>query len=418
MTEGTRFKLYPQAPFAGDEPLETVWISSPAGTVGPGPRDDRLYTVYPIGKTHPYGIVVTPSADPESLPPWLGPVLPPPYPSAEGHFDHVETETPQFEAAHAFGCARFVIDIWEDYFGRALRWQFSDRYPRMEISLYPPLDNAYSGYGFIELGAEGSTGDHYSLNFDVIAHELGHAIIYGEVGVPDPGAEIGEYYGFHESAADLVALISSLHFETLVDHLLLQTRGNLYTYNALSRVSELAPNRQIRIAANDVRLSAFKNGWRNEHTLSLPLTGAFFDILVDIFHEILKDNRLISQTVEDLSDKLLARPEYGRVMQAEFDRLFPRNPEGFKAALLAARDTMGAYLAATWLMLDRDYLDYTDVADAFEAVDQTASAGRYRRLIRGNFAMRDIGYVRVGPQLAPLKENSHFGRHRTLLPPR
>ncbi len=155
---------------------------------------------------------------------------------------------------------------------------------------------------------------------------MGHAIIYGEVGVPDPGTEIGEYYGFHESAADLVALISSLHFETLVDHLLIQTRGNLYSYNSLSRIVELAPNRQIRIAANDVQLSAFKNGWRNEHTLSLPLTAPFFDIFVDIFHEILKTTGLITPFVEDLSDKLLATPAYASVMQAHFDTLFARNP--------------------------------------------------------------------------------------------
>jgi hypothetical protein len=283
----------------------------------------------------------------------------------------------------------------------------------MEVSIYPPLDNAYSGYGFIELGSEASTGDLYALNFDVVAHEMGHAIIYGEVGVPAPGTELGEYYGFHESAADLVALVSSLHFETLVDHLLIETRGNLYSYNSLSRIVELTPNRQIRIAANDVQLSAFKDGWRNEHTLSLPLTGAFFDILVDIFHEILKENRLISPFVEDLSDKLLATPEYAPVMQAHFDALFARNPEGFKAALLAARDTLGNYLAATWQQLDSDYLDYTDVADAFEAVDAKATGGRYRRLIRGNFAMRDIGYVRVGPQLAPLSEKSHIGAHRS-----
>ena len=47
---GTRFRLFPQAPFvdADNEP-EQVYISCPAGTVGPGPADDRMYALYPNG---------------------------------------------------------------------------------------------------------------------------------------------------------------------------------------------------------------------------------------------------------------------------------------------------------------------------------------------------------------------------------
>ena len=146
----------------------------------------------------------------------------------------------------------------------------------------------------------------FSLNFDVIAHEVGHAIIYSEVGVPDPDQATGEYFGFHESAADLVALVSSLHFNSLVEHLLENTSGNLYMLNTVNRMAELSGNKQIRIAANDVRLSKFAEGWVKEHKLSQPLTGAFFDILVDIFHECLVDYGCITPDMEDLSDKLLA----------------------------------------------------------------------------------------------------------------
>ena len=53
---GTRFKLYPQPGFLGDFAVpETIYISAPAGTIGPGPSDQRIYTVYPIGKPAPYG---------------------------------------------------------------------------------------------------------------------------------------------------------------------------------------------------------------------------------------------------------------------------------------------------------------------------------------------------------------------------
>ena len=99
-----------------------------------------------------------------------------------------------------------------------------------------------------------------------------------------------------------------------------------------------------------------------------------------------------------------------------FDQAFDRNPDGFKEALLLTRDTLGTYLADTWSLLNADDLNYTHVAKAFEQVDREFSGGRYQRLIRGNFDMRDIGHVRVGPQLAPLGKNSHVNSVRTLVP--
>jgi hypothetical protein len=213
-----------------------------------------------------------------------------------------------------------------------------------------------------------------------------------------------------------VALVSSLHFNSVVDDLLLTTRGNLYMFNLFNRMAELSDNDEIRIAANDRRLREFARGWVKEHDLSEPLTGAFFDIFVDLFHDHLVEARVISPEVEDLSDRLLATPQYAPVMQRLFDRAFADHPDDFKLALLDTRDLFGTYLAETWMRLDADHLNYIDVADTFEAVDRDFSGGRYRRHIRGNFDMRDIGYVRVGPQLEPFGHDSHAGSARTLVP--
>lgn len=414
--DGTRFRLYPQASFAGAPvALETVWISTPAGSVGPGPADRRAYTIFPIGKTKPYGIG---GAAELLLPPWRGRAHAPALPDADGHFDHIEPGTPQFEMAHLFGAVHFVLDVWEGYFGRRIRWHSERDFPRLELSILPTLENAYAGYGFIEVGGDRKGGTYvpYSLNFDVIAHEVGHAIIYSELGVPDPGAESGEYFGFHESAADLVALIASLHFNTIVDDLLLATRGNLYTLNTLSRMAELSESTQIRIAANDRRLAEFAEGWVKEHELSQPLTGAFFDILVDIFHEELLEAGLITPFMEEVADRLLATPKYAMVMQSLFDKAFDSNPDGFKMALLRSRDILGTLLADTWTLIEPQHLTYAGIAKAFAEVDRELNGGRYQRLMRGNFDMRDIGHVRVGPQLRPFGRDSHAGSARTLVP--
>ena len=198
--------------------------------------------------------------------------------------------------------------------------------------------------------------------------------------------------------------------------LLDRTRGNLYTYNVLSRMGELSPEVQIRTAAMMFGCRCFSVGWRDEHLLSQPLTGAFFDIFVDIFHENLLDHGLIGPDVEDLSDQLLATPDYAPVMQVLFDQAYGRNPDGFWDALLLTRDTLGTYLADTWMRLDASHLSYIHVANSFEDVDREISGGRYRRLIRGNFDMRDIGQVRVGPQLTPLGKHSHVNSVRTQVP--
>ncbi|MEX3011162.1 hypothetical protein [Hoeflea sp. TYP-13] len=418
--EGTRFNLFPQPRFLDDyEEPETVFVSSPAGTLAPGPADDRMYTIFPIGKPAPYGINPDPdSRDDVPMPPWKGECHPPAMPDEEGHFDHLEPGTPQFEAAHLFGTVRFVLDVWEGYFDRVIPWHSKKHYDRLELTILPSLENAYSGYGFLEMGGDRKHGGYkpFSLNFDVIAHEVGHAIIYSEVGVPDPARTTGEYFGFHESAADLVALISSLHFNSLIDRLLQNTSGNLYRLNSITRMAELSDNSQIRIAANDVRLSEFERGWIKEHKLSQPLTGAFFDIFVDLFHECLLEYGTIDQNLESLSDELLATPDYAPVMQTLFDEAFLRDPDGFKLALIDARDILGTYLADTWQRLDRNSLNYVDVARDFLDVDAEHTSGRFATLIHGNFAMRDIGKVRVGPQLAPLEEDSHANSVRTVVP--
>jgi hypothetical protein len=418
---GTRFRLYPQPPYAEEAAvLETVWVSPPAGSVGAGPSDQRMYVVDPIGKPRSYG----PSPNPRGgtslyLPPWDGPARAPALPDAEGHFDDLEPGTPEFEAAHVYGSVRFVLDIWEDYFGHTIDWHFASRFEQMEISLLRDLNNALMGYGFLEVGYDQTLAGPprpFTLNFDVVAHEVGHAIIYSQVGVPTPETQEGEYFGFQESAADQVALISLLHFESVVERLLARTRGNLYTLNRLNRIAELSEHEQLRLAANSYTLTDFAAGWTDEHILAQPLTGAVFDILVDVFHEELLERRLISPKVEDLADQLEYRSEYAELIQSLFDAAYADDPEGFKEALLDTRDTLGLLLAGAWSRLSPHSLNFEDVGDALLDADLALTGGRYQTQILQNFRWRDIGAVTVGPRLAPPDEDSHAFSARTLVP--
>src|SRR5882757_7630929 len=101
---GTRFRLYPRPPFVHpDWPAEIVTISSADGPIGPGPSDDRIYLINPIGKALPYGVNPGPLGTPHlDLPPWRGRIRPPVLPDAEGHFDYLTLGMPEFEEAHVF----------------------------------------------------------------------------------------------------------------------------------------------------------------------------------------------------------------------------------------------------------------------------------------------------------------------------
>ena len=418
---GTRFRLFPQPRFGrlASEP-ETVWLLPTAGTLAAGPADERMYVIDPIGKPYPYGIARGPYGSSFLYyPPWNGPVRPPPLPDAEGHFDYLPVGTPAFESAHAYGVARFVLDIWEDYFGHRIGWHFLGTYDRLEIALLRALENATAGYGFMELGSEVVDGalQLFSLNFDIVAHEMGHLILYSQIGLPDLDAVDGEFFGFHESGADLVALITALHFNSVVDHLLETTRGNLYTFNELNRFAELSPSKQIRMADNTTKLSAFAAGWTDEHDLSEPLTGAFFDLFVDVFHDKLVERGVISPDVEALMDELERQPELAGVIQSYFDRAYAENAAAFRLALLESRDQAGTALAKLWARLPANYLHYDEIGDLMLEVDQDMTGGRHIAEIITNFRWREIGMVTVGPRLAPPSAAAnHAFSARTVMP--
>ena len=201
--QGTRFRLFPQSPslpaFLVPEP---VYIASPPGSIAAGPLDARMYVVDPVRKDRLYGYPY--------LPPYTGAVRPPARPNRYGHFDTFGEGTREFCAAHMFGVVRRVLDIWEDYLGHEVRWHFADLLPSLELIPLVEWENAQSGFGFIETGhtpATSSVSMPYCLSFDVLAHELGHAILFAELGVPVGAARTGQFLAFHEAMADLIALV-------------------------------------------------------------------------------------------------------------------------------------------------------------------------------------------------------------------
>jgi hypothetical protein len=392
---GTRFRIFPQPRFltkADGTPLfgepETVMVAPPPGAVGSGPSDDRMFVIDAIGKL-PYNQLFRP--------PYAGSSRPAVEPGPDGHFDHLDPDTREFSAATMYATVRRVLDIWEDYFGRTIQWHFESDFARLELIPLIEWNNAQSGYGFLEFGfgrTPTGTIDHtrpFCENFDVLAHELGHSIIFAEVGIPaSPLDEGADYGGMHESAGDLVAIVASLHFHSLVDMLLDNTRGNLLTINGLDRVGELSDTRQIRIAFNALRMSDVGD---EPHDRSMPLTGAIFDTMVEVFQQDLVDKKLITDDLRIRSTNLPGTAQDLERIQADFTAAYTGNEAAFKESLLLARDYLGRLLAATWSSLSPDFLTYHGVLRALLDADRALTGGANAAVIRSCFAWREIAPV-------------------------
>ncbi len=391
---GTRFKLFPQSPLlsAYEEP-ETVWISLSPEEIRPGPSDRRMYVADAVDKRH--------YEDP-FLPPFRGDRNTPARANVDGHYDHLEVGTHEFEAAHMYGTLRWVLDIWETYFERNIEWSFADHYERLELVPWLDWDNAHAGYGFIEMGyGRDDSGQKFpfNLNFDVLAHEFGHTLLYSVIGMPDDNKATAEFFAFHETASDLVAIVSVLHFNTVLDRLLNDTCGNLYARNELNRIGEESGTRQIRMASNDKKMHHVpdpgtpldKLSNKQIHDMSLPLTGALFDLLVEVFQHNLVDDGIINKELDELSRGLTEGNENEEQVQHLFNEFYVQNPDGFKQALVDARDYLGQVLSLSWEMLSWD-LNFPEVVHSLLRADAELFSGYYQQEITEVFDWREIKY--------------------------
>jgi hypothetical protein len=191
-------------------------------------------------------------------------------------------------------------------------------------------------------------------------------------------------------------MIAVLHFDSVVDRLLERTRGNIYLPNELNRIGELSETEEIRLASHsltladvpDLRTPVARLSQPQRHEQSLPLTGAVFDLLVDVFQRLLVEDGLISRELDALS-----RPDLGpadeAVVQSRFDAAYAGRHAGFKAALLDARDYVGRCLGAAWGELSWD-LAYGQVALAMLAADRRLAGGAGREVITENLLWRGI----------------------------
>ena len=380
---GTRFLVFPQPPFVpGYERPEVVWLRPSPGELMPGPADRRMYVANPVEPKAPYHFPV--------LPPYPGRVRPPAEPGPDGHFDNLAPGSEGFLDAHAYACVRRVLDICEGYVGREIPWYFAPSVERLEIvPRIPEWDNAQSGPGYLELGESDDADSRYcyGLNFDAIAHEVGHLVLLGEIGLPD-GEPGPDFFPYHEAAADFVSLLGLLHFDTALDRILRRTRGNLLIHNELDRFAETSGERQVRSFSNSLRLSDVSF---EVHDRSRPFGAALFDCLIEVHQALLYDRGLSGLDPRAFSD--LRR----QIDPAEIVRELDGDPADYeyrhfavKAALADARDIVGEALVRSWRRLDPGSLDFEAAAEAFLLAMDRGRGQPFAAQVEDCFGWREI----------------------------
>jgi hypothetical protein len=410
---GTKFKIFVQPRYVkGFDVPETIRISLKPNEVKKGPSDTRMYVVdvknkLPFGRGCPYRPqFFDKNGNPKDE------YFDPPNPNQEGHYNEIDIYSRSFLSTTMYATIRFGLDLWESYMG-SIKW--TGRFERLELIPLININNALASEGYLEYGYGGKKPSSnfnineikpYCENFDVLCHELGHQIVYSFVGFPK-GIETYDFGGFHEFSGDIVSIVTSLHFDTMVDKLLEKTKGNLFTFNILGRLAELSDTEQIRLSFNNKKMS---NASLEPHDRSEPLTGAFFDILVEVYQLYLVKNNLIS---EDLARRSLndENPDDDNdpikiKIQEEFNSVYNGKEKEFKDNLLNARDYLCKLLSKLWKNISPDDFKYSYVLKSIIQIENDMAKDEkrdnYVNIINECFEWREI-YLPISEFILPRK---------------
>lgn len=391
--DGVRFRAAPQQGF----PVEVVHVTPGHGPIGPGPRDERIHVI--LARNKP-SYKSDDDGEYRKRPPYEGATFDTIQPSLAGHFDEVKAGSREAAATAAFATVCTTLAVWEHHLESAIPWFFARKLgPSLELIPLVRSNNAWMGEGFLEFGFPAypeSRDEPFAENFDAVAHETGHLVLRGVLGDPPNDEKSMQLRGHEEAGADLIAILSALHFETVVSDALDETSGLLHGVTALTRVSEWGrakDKQEVRRLVNGKTLPGVREiEWPDKYELSLVFSGAVFDALTAIHHRILVERKAITA---DLARRARRGPGESRNdLRGEFAERYDRARPEFQEALRQSRDWLCRVLARAWRASVPDTLTFAGVLARMLEADARLSRelGLPARgdLIRHEFAARGV----------------------------
>lgn len=176
----------------------------------------------------------------------VGNGFPAPKPDRDGNFLTDDLNDPRLDASNCFYIANQTLEMAERYAGGTIEWGFQESLghpmlvkPHAGKEVMNAFYNSESGsvnffsYFDEKSGERKRTG----MNRDIVSHEIGHAILDALRPNFINGLSVGAG-GFHESFADISAMLSALNDDHVIEALRLQTKGDLSKPNMVSSIGE------------------------------------------------------------------------------------------------------------------------------------------------------------------------------------
>jgi len=266
---GSKVKIWKQDPSVKSIGIRSCYISS---EVQNGPRDNDIVIQ---GMPHVVG-------------------------NSDNDFILYPNENPlEFDAVHTFTIVRQVLTIFRRAFNRSqitqnFNWFWGTEpisvYPRAGLdanAYYSRNDKALRFYYFHPAGNELNPLVYTCRSFDIVAHEVGHAVLDSL----KPGFLSSSWHpqtgGLHESFGDLTTIFTMLAQMDFCEAIIVESKADLHTKSFFPALAEqfgeaLGRPMGLRNADNNLKLSDVST---QVHDISRVFTGAIYDILADYFEK-------------------------------------------------------------------------------------------------------------------------------------
>lgn len=289
------------------------------------------------------------------------------------------SNTPEFDQVNAFYYATLTLRMFERYAHRSIPWAF----PAPRLLVNPRVGNLANAFydeqnhlvGFHTFHTRNGASHSTAQSADIVAHETAHAVLDGLRDLQNESLGLGTR-AFHESFGDMAAILVALHDSSLIRRLLDISQNNLRSSNFVSQIAEfIAQEMQanpehvdehtiyLRNAFNQLKNLPFDNLpvtaknpinelSQQEHNYSRLFTGAFYDILVGIYEQLVAEK------------------------------------QPYFIALYRARDLLGHLLVMAIEVSPLGELNFADMARAFLTAESVLYQGNYRLILEQVFSER------------------------------
>ncbi len=204
--------------------------------------------------------------------------------------DQKTAHLPQFHQVSVWATLQRALAFFEEgsALGRHIPWAFEGNrlivVPRAGYGENAFYDRGSKSLQFYYFGSDPDIV-YTCLSTDIVNHEFGHAVLDGIRPLYNEGSLV-QTGAFHEFIGDLTAILLTLRNNDLRGHLAKATKGKIAEADAISSIAEefgknVSGRPYLRTAKNKDKMSDMK-GETSAHRVSTVLTGAMFDILIEL----------------------------------------------------------------------------------------------------------------------------------------